>query len=193
MENQENYETKDAVPTINYTPNEWYWLLEDGRYWSSALGEYVLEVPEGAGVTKIDTEENLSDVLRSVGIKKTPIVSKTDVHAERDRRLSGGFLYDFGDERGVHLIRTSAADMIGWDEVTKLAQAQLNIKNFDPEFEMQPIIIATGTGVTQVTPIEWQHVMLSASAFRQPIWSASFILENMEQIPKDYSDDAFWP
>src|SRR5690606_41968408 len=42
------------------------------------------------------------------------------VVAERDRRLAMGFDYDFQDERGVHRISTTPADMAGWDEVTKL-------------------------------------------------------------------------
>lgn len=109
-----------------------------------------------------------------------------EVETERNRRLALGFDYDFGDERGVHRIATTPKDMVGWDEVTKLASALLATG------QSTPITIATGTGVTQVTPMEWQQVMLAAAQFRQPIWGASFVLEEMDPIPANFTDDIYW-
>lgn len=106
---------------------------------------------------------------------------------ERERRLSLGFDYDFGDGRGVHRIGTSAHDMKGWDEVTKAANAMLALG------DQSTITIATETGSVQVTAIEWQHVLLAATAFRQPIWQASFALQVMSPMPADVTADEFWP
>lgn len=193
-EEENNYLTPLSIDTRTYNPADWGWQIadDDARWWSSKDGAWSGENPDPEKLTIIDSIENLDQVLRNSGLK-SPLVLPVDVHAERDRRLAAGFEYDFGDSRGVHLIRTSPADMIGWDEVTKLAQAQINLKTFDPNFEMMPITIATGTGVTQVTPIEWQHVMIAASNFRQPIWAASFFLETLNPIPDDYADDSRWP
>jgi hypothetical protein len=116
-----------------------------------------------------------------------PAPTPADVHTERDRRLALGFDYDFGDERGVHRINTTPADMVGWDEVTKLAQALINVG--------QPganITIATGTGIAQVTAMEWQAVLLAAGTFRQQVWGASFMLEAVDPIPDDFAEDGYW-
>ena len=115
------------------------------------------------------------------------VIPVSDVWAERDRRLAGGFDYDFGDVRGVHRINTTPADMIGWDEVTKFAQALINAGQ-----GAQVITIATGSGVTQLTANEWQGVLIAAAAFRQPIWGASFVIEQMGEIPADFANDAYW-
>ncbi len=108
------------------------------------------------------------------------------VRAERDRRLGLGFNYDFGGERGVHHIGTSDRDMKGWTEVTDIARARTALGSTDP------ITIATDTGVCDVTPLEWEAVLLAAAGFRQPIWAASFGLQAMNPIPTDYVSDEYW-
>lgn len=110
-----------------------------------------------------------------------------DLFAERDRRLALGFDYDFGDARGVHRVNTTPADMLGWDEVTKLAQALINVGQ-----PKQAITIATGTGLAQVTAMEWQSVLLAAAGLRQLVWSRSFALGAMDPIPADFTDDKYW-
>jgi hypothetical protein len=110
------------------------------------------------------------------------------VIAERERRLAAGFDYDFGDARGVHRIATSEQDMRGWDEVTKIASAMLSLND-----HVAAIDIVTETGPVPVKAIEWQHVLVAAAAFRQPIWTASFALQAMETIPVDVTNDRYWP
>lgn len=111
-----------------------------------------------------------------------------DVLAERARRLSAGFNFDFGDGRGVHRIGTTDADQIGWDEVTKYSQALVAAGQGE-----QQIGIVSDTGPTMVTAVEWQSILIAAGEFRQPIWTASFILQAMNPIPPDFADDGFWP
>ncbi len=107
---------------------------------------------------------------------------------ERARRLALGFDYDFGDARGVHHIGTTEADMIGWDEVTKFTNALINAGD-----TTTTVGIVTNTGPTQVTPTEWNAILIAAGQFRQPIWQGSFVLQAMEEVPADYaSNDAYW-
>lgn len=113
--------------------------------------------------------------------------SKADVEAERDRRLARGFSYDLGDDRGVHRFGTTSADMTGWEEVSKLADVQRRVGSTDP------ITISTETGVVEITPAEWDSILLASAAMRQPIWRASFTLAAMDPIPEDYAADTHWP
>lgn len=110
------------------------------------------------------------------------------VVAERDRRLAMGFDYDFQDERGVHRISTTPADMAGWDEVTKLATALSATGD-----TVSKITILTDTGSVQVTAQEWHQILIAAGAFRQPIWQASFVIRAMDPPPVDVTDDTLWP
>lgn len=113
--------------------------------------------------------------------KQPPTIA--DVAKERAKRLAAGFDYDFGDERGVHRIGTSQKDMEGWDEVTTGANAAVALGSGSTEFE-----IVTETGPVTVTALEWQSILLAATAFRQPIWTASFAIQQMDPIP----DPATW-
>ena len=113
---------------------------------------------------------------------------------QRAQHLAAGFDYDFGDERGVHTIGTSDADMLGWDEVSKGATAAVLASQFDA-----PIAIVTDTGPAIVTALEWQHVLIAATAFRQPIWAASFALQSAIAAANDHEElasidfEAAWP
>lgn len=111
-----------------------------------------------------------------------------DIIAERERRLSLGFDYDFGDVRGVHRIGTTPADLVGWDDVSKLAGAMLALGD-----TTGTIPVVTDTGPVALTALEWQAVLLASAAFRQPIWAASFALQATDPIPADYADDIHWP
>lgn len=50
---------------LEYTPRNWFWIIGNGggRYWSSAAGAYVAQIPDGAGLTRIANEQELTDVL----------------------------------------------------------------------------------------------------------------------------------
>lgn len=144
------------------------------------------------------TEEQYREFLDNAGQRKwqggqvviyqpAPVGPTADaVWTERDRRMALGFDYDFGDARGVHHIGTTPSDMVGWDDVTKLASARLALA------DTTPIGILTDTGYAEISPTEWQQILLAAGAFRQPIWAASFVLAAMSPIPADYADDSYW-
>lgn len=54
----------------DYTPSVWHWIVggDESRFWSSAHGEYIGALPEGAGVTRIASEMELTEVLASNGL-----------------------------------------------------------------------------------------------------------------------------
>lgn len=62
---------------ITYDPKDWYWLVgnDESRYWSSKSSSYVNQKPDEYGVTKIDTEYNLAEVLAVYGLRgPVPVV-----------------------------------------------------------------------------------------------------------------------
>lgn len=111
----------------------------------------------------------------------------TDVQAERTRRLALGFDYNFNDSRGIHHIGTTDEDMVGWDEVAKAASAKIALGQPAATFN-----IVTNTGPATVTAMEFQSILDTATAVRQPIWAASFVLQAMNPIPSDYTADHYW-
>jgi ABC-type glycerol-3-phosphate transport system substrate-binding protein len=52
-----------------YTPHDWHWIVggDESRAWSSAAGAYVVDFDEHR-LTRIDSEENLTDVLAAYGL-----------------------------------------------------------------------------------------------------------------------------
>ncbi|TJV70353.1 MAG: hypothetical protein E5X76_20170 [Mesorhizobium sp.] len=52
---------------LDYDPSNWFWIVADdeSRFWSSAASAYVGVLPEGAGATRIASEDDLWDVLRA--------------------------------------------------------------------------------------------------------------------------------
>lgn len=68
---------------MDYTPATWFWQIgaDTSRYWSSAEAAYVGSVPEGAGLTRVTTEEELSGVLAEYGLAGPVAVTPTDVSA----------------------------------------------------------------------------------------------------------------
>ena len=116
-----------------------------------------------------------------------PLTIAEKVVRERARRIALGFDYDFGDERGVHRIGTTEADMRGWDKVTKLSSALIALGQGSTEITIWP-----GATAVAVTALEWQQILVAAGVFEQPIWQASFTLQAMDPIPDDLTDDSYW-
>lgn len=171
----------DDIPHKNVV-----WLpvsYEDADYDpnNQQLGEYKTRIDENSYV-KYREAENIPKEIIS---RENMILKIID---ERYRRLSSGFSYDFKDDRGVHQIGTTAQDLFGWDEVTKAANALVAIGS-----GTETISIVTDTGPVEVTAIEWLQIILVATSIRQPIWAASFALQEMDEIPTDFTDDKWWP
>ena len=147
----------------------------------NAHGGFVATTPSGAPTSWLVDPD--TDTLSSA-----PIVTVNDIVQERERRLAEGFDYDFGDERGVHRIATTKADMEGWDEVSKVATALSGLGD-----TVTTITIMTETGLASITATEWFSIAIAAGLFRQPIWAGSFALQAMDPIPADYAtNDAYW-
>lgn len=73
---------------LEFDPYDWFWVVGDGdaRLWSSIAGAYVATLPAGAGVTRIASEAELTDVLRGFGLPG-PAPTVEDVKAEAARRI----------------------------------------------------------------------------------------------------------
>ena len=172
---------------VGYQPADWFWIVAEDptRAWSSAAVGYVTEW-DPHRTTNIGSEEELTDVLHVHGLQG-PLVTEAHVMAERKRRLAKGFAYDFGDTRGVHHIGTTEADMAGWDEVSKVAQAAVLVG-----LPATLISIETNTGSVTISAQEWQQILLAAGRFRQPIWKAAFDLVKLDPIPSNYQEDQYW-
>ncbi|MDH6265548.1 hypothetical protein M2360_000938 [Rhizobium sp. SG_E_25_P2] len=109
------------------------------------------------------------------------------IEAERDRRLAGGFDWDFGAQ-GVHHIATTAADMAGWEIVTRAATA-LALAGSDATIE-----IHTETGTAHVTGPQWNAAMLHyRMTIEQPTLLAALKLQAMRPLPQDTANPAHWP
>lgn len=72
-----------------YDARDWHWIVggDESRYWSSAAGAYVPSLPDDAGVTRIASEEELTDVLRPYGLRG-PVYSVSDATADLVALLS---------------------------------------------------------------------------------------------------------
>jgi hypothetical protein len=67
-----------------YNPNDWYWQVADRTdYWSSAATAYVETLPEGAGLTHIASEIELSEVLAPYGLKGPAVIVPERVTANQ--------------------------------------------------------------------------------------------------------------
>ncbi|OBQ72405.1 hypothetical protein [Mesorhizobium loti] len=60
-------------------PENWFWMVggDDNRFWSSATGAYVADLPEEAGFTHILNEDELTEVLTAYGLPG-PVVRVPD-------------------------------------------------------------------------------------------------------------------
>lgn len=134
-------------------------------------------------------DETYGEIKFAAWMMDQPAPTEQDVINERSRRLALGFNYDFGTPSApnVQNIGTTPSDMAGWSEVTSWASAQIALNN-----TTSTLTILTNTGSVSVTGVQWMEVLNAASAFRQPLWTASFALEAMNPIPSDYTDDKWW-
>lgn len=124
-----------------------------------------------------------------VKIAQLPVTAEM-LTSELNRRLGLGFVFDFGDERGIHQFCTAPADIMRWmQEVTPVAQVAMNIGK--PE---RKISIKTETGLVDIAASEWWVILDRAATWRQPLYASYFALKAMSPIPTDYAiNPAYWP
>lgn len=173
-----------------------HYPLHVEQLWSAqelaAIGLYLPAeadpVPDGKVVTGT-TIERVNGVVSYVHtLADAPYPTVDEVVFERERRLAAGFDHDLGDERGIHHIGTTPDDMRKWvDEVTPISQAMINAGLSD-----SGIGISTDTGPVEVTAMEWQLILIAAGQQRQPIYQASFALQGMSPVPRDFANDSYW-
>lgn len=99
-----------------FTPGDWYWFIaEDAtRAWSSRAQDFVAEVPDGAGVTRIDSIENLCDVLRKYGLA-VPQPTPADYASEIDAVVEAT-AQERGYSSAVSLASYTASGNTAWKQ-----------------------------------------------------------------------------
>jgi hypothetical protein len=149
----------------DYTPHDWFWVVGDdlSRAWSSAAGAYVSEWDQER-TTRIDTEQNLSDVLRPYGLR-APTASINDVRAEAQRRIIA---------------------LVGATDLQSCLIKQLNAN-------MRANELNDIQHSRELTPEETAEAnALRGLATRiKSIRAASNVLE--PNPPADYADNKYWP
>lgn len=157
-------------------------VFDQGRWTAGAA----MDIPQGRWVDLRLHESPEAAVPPPVEDGQERTLTARHIYAERDRRLALGFDYDFGDDRGVHKIGTTEADLRGWNEVTTAfgAADKLSIA--------LTLTIMTETGPAQVNSAEWAAILLQSATVRQAIWAASFALQESDPIPDDYTNDIHW-
>lgn len=162
--------------------------------WGGTWGECpgipsTIILPDGRIVYGMRLNEAMNGYVLSPWVMDPPPPTVNDIITERSRRLAVGFDYDFGSPGNpdVQHIGTTESDMSGWNEVTTWANAQVALGD-----TTSTVTILTDSGAATVTALQWMAVLNAASDFRQPIWRSSFILQAMNPIPSDYTDDKWW-
>jgi hypothetical protein len=171
---------------------DWFWQVA-GRsdYWSSASAVYVETLPDGAEFTPIASESELSDVLRPYGLRG-PVVSRADVNAERDRRMTTLFSFD---DVAYQLDPASQQNIIAKGAQAKFAvmsgaeSDDLRWANAEADFGW----IATDNSITPM-----DAPTMSAFADAADLWVSAHIMaahaiKQMEPIPIDFDADSRWP
>ena len=73
---------------MTFNPSDWFWVVggDDSRWWSSSVGAYIDALPDGAGVTRILNEQELTDALSAYGLPG-PIVVLPDLKPYQFRAM----------------------------------------------------------------------------------------------------------
>lgn len=120
---------------IQYSPHNWCWIVngDESKAWSSSKGDYVTEYPKDA-VTRIDSEQSLSDVLRPHGLVlpaptaddyATAIQSLIDATAKAKGYADGAALAGYS-ESTIPAWSEEAKAFIAWrDQVWVYAYTEL--------------------------------------------------------------------
>ncbi|MEQ1938628.1 hypothetical protein ABMA46_10260 [Mesorhizobium sp. CN5-321] len=172
-----------------YDPFAWFWQIgdDDSRYWSSAAGAYIETLPDGAGLTRIASEAELSDVLRPYGLR-VPVASNEDVNAERERRIAAGATVTVTaagaipvqgrdvDVRNLQGLGLAALARVSAGDTTTMTTFR-DADNVDHD----------------LTPPQVLELVQRAAGVVEAIITASWAIKAMDPLPADVTDDALWP
>lgn len=154
---------------MRFNLHDWFWIVggDESRAWSSAAGTYVSEYPADR-LTRIASEEDLSDVLRPYGLSG-PHVSPADVKAEAQRRI---------------IVLTGAADL------QSCLIKQLNASMRAIELNDKRVSVSGGV----LTPEEEAEsaALRGFAAAIDAIRARSNELETLDPIPAGFAADEFW-
>lgn len=143
-------------------------------------------VPEGR--KHVRTELEFTDgVLRYVHVTEPLLVTKEQIHAERDRRIEGGLTVatslgtvvaiqsDSVSRENLASLKDVAETMIAMGITDKITYRDLN--NVEHELE----------------PTEVRELWLLGVTYIQAIYKVSWALKRLDPIPHDFADDSYWP
>ena len=173
-----------------YTPHNWFWIVggDTSRAWSSTEQSYVTNYPANK-VTRIASEDELSDVLRTYGLRGPSVIS-ADVDAERDRRMGvfsfGGKAYDL---KGQSLANVSGAGTLALAAIINGAQPG-NLRWADPDADFTWI-----ANDNTMTPMDAQTTWAfaqTAAAWRKHCIFKARTIKDMSPIPANYTADSYW-
>jgi len=159
----------------DYMPEDWCWFVgeDDTQAWSSSAGGYVpaANVPANAGITRIASESDLSDVLRVCGLVG-PVVTALDVKMEANRRILAAYP------------SWKQANMLARDaELSRIQAGLMRDVNGD-------VMAARALSAEE---IEEERALNAAWAWVGATRAASDAIEAQSPIPRDYTDDSYWP
>jgi hypothetical protein len=130
---------------MNYTPETWFWQIgaDTSRYWSSTEAAYVENVPDGAGLTYVTTEEELSGVLAEYGlvgpiairrrVEKWVIAERIEAAGKSDAAYD---LLTMPGNRGAFIKWNMPVESVYFDDADTVAM--LAALGLDPEVILAP-------------------------------------------------------
>jgi hypothetical protein len=168
---------------ISYDPFNWYWRVS-GRsdYWSSAATAYVETLPDGHQYTPISSEAELSEVLRSYGLRG-PFITSEDVNAERDRRIVAG--------KTINGVAVTGREEDARNLTNLALAAQLRLASADTT---TLTTFRDGNNVDhELTPAEMLDLWQQSAAYVSALYAASWVIKAIDPIPADFDADSRWP
>jgi hypothetical protein len=186
---------------LSYNATNWYWFVagDMSRVWSSKRdsyfpvtdAEYQAWLARGGVSTKIASELDLATVLHSVGMTG-PVVFSSDVNAERDRRISAGFMFN------GHLFQSDVASQKRINGAVTLAILAISsgVKPGNLRWHGGAEDFAWLAADNTLVPMDAPTVCEFGKAAGE--WEASHVfaaraLKDMNPIPRDFVDSKYWP
>lgn len=175
-----------------YDPAAWHWQIAgDSRVWSSAVGEWLSDVPASGLVTELNNIAELDEVLRRNGLP-SPLISSADVDVERDRRIAGGFVYNsvLYQSRPQDLENVAGASTAALGAIVSGAlPGNLRWHGGETDFSW----LAANNSATSLDAHQVFAFAQAAMAHKQAHIFAARYIKDMSPIPADYAtNETYW-